>query len=143
MLLTLHARIGRWLQTGGHLEDADQSLEQAALREATEESGLTGLQLLGPPLLLSRHTVSCGGLPTAHLDVQYLVQAPSAARPVVSAESEDVRWFGWRQLPEVDASVQSLVAAAARRLDWPSTPLPSPAPPSPAPSAAVLGTPAP
>lgn len=120
VLLTLHARIGRWLQTGGHLEDGDQSLEQAALREATEESGLTGLQLLGPPLLLSQHPVSCGGLPTQHLDVQYLVLAPAPARPAVSAESDDVRWFDWRQLPEVDASVQDLVAAAAGRLGWPS-----------------------
>jgi 8-oxo-dGTP pyrophosphatase MutT (NUDIX family) len=43
VLLTLHARIGRWLQTGGHIEDDDESLERAAIREASEESGLTGL----------------------------------------------------------------------------------------------------
>jgi len=118
VLLTLHARIGRWLQTGGHVEDDDASFPAAALREATEESGLTGLQLPGPPLLLSRHEVSCGGLPTLHLDVQYLVLAPVAAPPAVSAESEDVAWFPWRQLPDVDASVQALVGAAARRLGW-------------------------
>ena len=39
VLLTLHARIGRWLQTGGHLEDADQSLEQAALRGRPRRAG--------------------------------------------------------------------------------------------------------
>jgi len=36
VLLTLHARIGRWLQTGGHIERTDPTLEAAALREANE-----------------------------------------------------------------------------------------------------------
>jgi len=34
VLLTLHARLGRWLQTGGHIEATDPSLEAAAEREA-------------------------------------------------------------------------------------------------------------
>ena len=42
MLLTLHRKVGRWLQLGGHCEPADTTLAGAALREATEESGLPG-----------------------------------------------------------------------------------------------------
>ena len=118
MLLTLHARIRRWLQTGGHLEVADADLAAGALRESVEESGVEGLELRGAPLLLSSHEVRCGGEPTQHLDVQYLVLAPGATPPTVSTESEDVRWFGWRALPPVDASVQDLVSAAAARLGW-------------------------
>ena len=37
--------LGRWLQTGGHIEPEDASLEAAALREAGEESGLADLEL--------------------------------------------------------------------------------------------------
>jgi 8-oxo-dGTP pyrophosphatase MutT (NUDIX family) len=119
VLLTLHARIGRWLQTGGHLEPDDASLEAAAAREAAEESGLADLRLDPVPLLLSRHQVTCGGVREAfHLDVQYLLTASHASAPTVTAESEAVQWFDQDRLPEVDQSVQDLVAAAATRLSW-------------------------
>jgi len=46
VLLTLHPKVGRWLQLGGHCEPEDATLAAAALREATEESGITvGLAL--------------------------------------------------------------------------------------------------
>ena len=38
VLLTLHRKIGRWLQLGGHCERGDMTLAATALREATEES---------------------------------------------------------------------------------------------------------
>jgi 8-oxo-dGTP pyrophosphatase MutT (NUDIX family) len=116
VLLTLHAKIRRWLQTGGHLELTDQSLQDAALREATEESGLDGLELDPVPLVLSRHQVSCGGQPTFHLDVQFLATRSQAAPPVFGAESLDVRWFSTAGLPEVDDSVRALVGAMTARL---------------------------
>lgn len=117
VLLTLHAKIGRWLQTGGHLEAGDPDLEAAALREATEESGLVGLTLDPTPLLLSRHEVSCGPTrATFHLDVQYLVRVPSASAPTVGDESTDVQWFLHDHLPDVDDSVRALTAAARARL---------------------------
>ena len=118
VLLTLHARLGRWLQTGGHIESTDPSLEAAAEREAIEESGLADLRLEPSPLLLSKHEVPCGPTrPTYHLDVQYLVFA-THLRPDVGEESLDVRWFPHDQLPEVDDSVVSLVRAAGVRLGW-------------------------
>ncbi len=42
VLLTLHHVIKRWLQTGGHCDPEDESLADAALREAHEESGIDG-----------------------------------------------------------------------------------------------------
>jgi len=117
VLLTLHAKIRRWLQTGGHLEEADVSLAGAALREAYEESGLAQLRVDPVPLLLSRHQVICGGQPVHHLDVQFLAMASGGRTPVVSEESLDVSWFALDALPDVDDSVRDLVAAAATRLE--------------------------
>ena len=120
MLLTLHARLGRWLQTGGHLEPGDQTLQAASLREAAEESGLDGLTIDRDPLLLSRHEVLCNGGRTFHLDVQFLVISQECTEPAFGHESLNVQWFGRHQLPGVDDSVTSLVAAAAHRLGWDS-----------------------
>ncbi|HMI33541.1 MAG TPA: NUDIX domain-containing protein [Propionibacteriaceae bacterium] len=119
VLLTLHARLGRWLQTGGHIEATDPTLEAAAAREAHEESGLADLSLEPSPLLLSKHEVPCGPVkPTYHLDVQYLILANHLVSPGVGEESIDVRWFAHDQLPEVDHSVAALVRAAGVRLGW-------------------------
>jgi 8-oxo-dGTP pyrophosphatase MutT (NUDIX family) len=119
VLLTLHARLGRWLQTGGHIESTDPTLEAAAVREAHEESGLTDLSLEPRPLLLSKHEVPCGPIrPTYHLDVQYLILAYQLLSPDFGDESLDVRWFPHDRLPEVDRSVTALVAAAGVRLGW-------------------------
>lgn len=118
VLLTLHAKIGRWLQTGGHLDDGDAGLAEAAMRESREESGLAALTLDPEPLLLSRHLVSCGGAATYHLDVQYLVVAPRAVPPTMSAESLDLRWFAPAEVPGGDDSVHDLVRAAGARLGW-------------------------
>lgn len=114
VLLTLHHKLGRWLQMGGHCERDDTTLASAALREATEESGIPGLRLTGHPVLLSRHEVPCGpARPAFHLDVQYVATAPATAVPVISAESRDLRWFSASDLPAgVDGSVRALVDRA-------------------------------
>lgn len=116
--LTLHAKLGRWLQTGGHCELDDARLAAAALREATEETGIPDLTIDPVPVLLDRHALACGGEPNAHhLDVQFVAIAPPGAELTISAESRDLRWFGFNDLPDdADDSVRALVAASARRL---------------------------
>jgi 8-oxo-dGTP pyrophosphatase MutT (NUDIX family) len=118
VLLTLHRRLRRWLQTGGHCERTDAALASAARREAVEEAGIADLVVDEAPVLLSRHPVPCGPLrPAHHLDVQYVAVAADGAEPVASEESDDVRWFPVEALPAgTDDSVRALVAHALRRL---------------------------
>jgi 8-oxo-dGTP pyrophosphatase MutT (NUDIX family) len=108
VLLTLHAKLKLWLQTGGHCEPEDTELAGAALREGAEESGIEGLRLLVPePVQLDRHLVPCA----YHLDVQYAVVAPEGAVESISDESLALRWFTFDEVDEVaDGSVRGLLA---------------------------------
>lgn len=116
VLLTLHRKLNMWLQMGGHCEPQDVSLTAAALREATEESGVSGLTLLpGGPVRLDRHPIPspCNW----HLDVQYAALAPAGAVEAISDESLDLRWFRYDEVAEVaDDSVVRLMEAARARL---------------------------
>ncbi|MET0740107.1 MAG: NUDIX domain-containing protein [Candidatus Nanopelagicales bacterium] len=110
-LLTLHGAVGRWLQTGGHIESIDDTLRAAAAREAIEETGIPDLVLTAEPVQLDRHPVRCGGRELDHLDVQYAAVASAVARVIVSAESDALAWFDFDDLPpDADTAVRSLVA---------------------------------
>jgi len=111
-LLTLHPRVGRWIQLGGHCEPADPDLRSAALREATEESGIDGLTISERPVHIDVHPVTCSlGVPTRHLDVRYLVRAPAGAVERISDESDDLRWWPLDALPALAATLGRVPAA--------------------------------
>lgn len=117
VLLTLHKKLGMWLQMGGHCEPGDETLVAAALREAREESGIaSGLSVLpGGPVRLDRHPIPapCHW----HLDVQYAALAPADAVAQISEESLELRWFPYQEVAAVaDASVVRLLEATLARL---------------------------
>lgn len=114
-LLTLHPRVGRWLQLGGHCEESDADILAAAVREATEESGIPGLRIEPHLAALHVHPITCSlGLPTRHLDMQFVVVAPEGAEITRSDESLDLRWWRLDALPGDDPALLALAAAARR-----------------------------
>jgi coenzyme F420-0:L-glutamate ligase len=118
VLLTLHPRVGLWLQLGGHCEPEDATVLDTARREALEESGIATLSFDPEPIGLDIHPITCSlGVPTRHFDVRYLALAELGTAAVQSDESLDLQWFPWDQLPEDTApDVYVSVAAARARL---------------------------
>ena len=117
VLLNLHRKARRWFHFGGHLEPSDATLAGAALREATEESGLVGLLVEAEPLHLSRHTVEfCDPRgPGDHLDVRFLALLGSDVEPVTSEESLEVRWWPVDAMPTEEPDMLEMIDLALRR----------------------------
>jgi 8-oxo-dGTP pyrophosphatase MutT (NUDIX family) len=117
-LLTLHPRLGRWVQLGGHCEEDDPDIAAAALREGVEESGIAGLTIDPELLAVHVHPITCSlGVPTRHLDLQFLSYAPSGAAIARSDESLDLRWWPVHALPQnSDYALAQLVSLARERL---------------------------
>jgi 8-oxo-dGTP pyrophosphatase MutT (NUDIX family) len=117
VLLNLHRKARRWFHFGGHLEPADATLAGAALREATEESGLAGLEVRPDPLHLSRHAVAfCEpGRSVDHLDVRFLALADAGSEPVVSEESVEVCWWPVDSLPTDEPDMVEMIELALVR----------------------------
>lgn len=116
VLLTLHPRVGRWVQLGGHCDEDDGDIVAAALREATEESGVDGLRIEPRLAAIHVHALTCSlGVPTRHLDLQFVAHAPAGAQIAISDESEDLRWWPADGLPEgTDHALAYLVGRATR-----------------------------
>ncbi len=97
VLMTHHAKLGRWLQLGGHVESSDRDMLAAALREGREESGIIDLRPDSEdvfdvdvhliPLLAAKNEPE-----HLHFDVRFLFHAHDGEL-VISKESNDLRWF--------------------------------------------------
>lgn len=117
-LLTLHRKLGRWLQLGGHC-DGDANLAGVAWREAFEESGIEHLEIDPRPIDLDVHSIPArpGEPEHLHLDTRYLTRAPAGAVARVSSESIELRWFTPAELAHIatDDSVRRLFGLAFAR----------------------------
>ena len=101
ILLIHHRKLGKWLPLGGHIE-LDEDPEQAALREAREESGLEvellgerppttspGTRALIAPRFLDIHRIS---ETHEHIGLIYWARPKNGKLALAAEEHHDIRW---------------------------------------------------
>jgi 8-oxo-dGTP pyrophosphatase MutT (NUDIX family) len=123
-LLTHHAKLGRWLQLGGHA-DGERAVHRVALREAQEESGLVDfsfVQIEGQllPFDIDIHPIPASRVEAAHdhYDLRYLLIAGPDQPLRISPESKDLAWFSWAEVEQLsdEAGLRRMIGKAARYL---------------------------
>jgi 8-oxo-dGTP pyrophosphatase MutT (NUDIX family) len=103
-LLTHHRKLDRWLQLGGHA-DGQWHVEEVALREAREESGLTRFDIVPIDGVVMPFDVDVHDIPARyneqgeliedaheHHDIRFLMIAHSEDI-TISEESHELSWF--------------------------------------------------
>lgn len=103
-LFTLHKKLKKWLQLGGHA-DGDSNLLEVALKEAREESGIDQITPLSTEILdIDIHEIPARpNEPTHfHYDVRYMLQATEDLPFIISEESDDLKWISLEKLDSLD-----------------------------------------
>jgi len=122
-LLVWHRKLSRWLQPGGHTEEADPSVFSTALREAAEETGIGSFEApLGPDILdVDVHAIPAHGQDAAHshFDLRFLLTTAADGDPAASEDpTRPMRWMTPAQAfsAGVDASLARALDKAWERL---------------------------
>ena len=94
-MLTHHKKLNRWLQLGGH-SDGDNNTRNVALREATEESGISDISFMIQSIFdVDIHTIPENTTKNEpehkHYDVRFLLKAPHESF-IISEESNALKW---------------------------------------------------
>jgi 8-oxo-dGTP pyrophosphatase MutT (NUDIX family) len=130
VLLIHHRNLNKWLPLGGHIE-LDEHPEQAALREAREESGLEvellgerppttepGTRALIAPRFLDIHRITDTH---EHIGMIYWARPKSGALKLSAAEHHDIRWCSAADLddlqPPMTAAVKWYCRAALKEVE--------------------------
>lgn len=123
-LLVLHRRLSRWLQPGGHTEETDATVFDAAWREAREETGIADFAApLGKAILdVDVHAIPARGSDPAHFhfDVRYLLTTGGDAAPEASDDpTRPIRWASLEDAASlgVDASLERALRKARSALE--------------------------
>lgn len=109
-LLVHHAKLGKWLQPGGHA-DGDENVLNVAQREVEEETGLTSIKLLTPGIFdLDIHPIPARKDFPEHLhyDVRFAFKSSKEAELKISEESRDLRWIKLNEIPALTGQNSSI-----------------------------------
>jgi 8-oxo-dGTP pyrophosphatase MutT (NUDIX family) len=114
-----HLALDRWLLPGGHLEQSDGRIVDAAQRELTEETGIRAADVVPAglrPLHVDVHAIPANdakGEPEhQHIDFRYLFRTSA---DVVELQTEEVTAAAWRQADTIlDATLRQRVMDALR-----------------------------
>ena len=102
-LLTLHRKLDKWLQLGGHA-DGEENLLGAAMQEAREESGLASLRIVDQFIFdIDKHLIPAFGDISEHYhyDVRFLIEAEVDEPLIISSESKDLAWIPFTLVEEM------------------------------------------
>jgi len=118
ILVVHHRKLDKWLPLGGHIE-LDEDPEQAALREAKEESGI-GVELLGDrpptsgvgtraliaPRFLDIHRINDTH---EHIGMIYWARPSSGNLSLAEEEHHDIRWCSAEELEQLHPPMSAAV----------------------------------
>ena len=118
VLLIHHRKLDKWLPLGGHIE-LDEDPEQAALREAREESGFEveligerppttepGTRALIAPRFLDIHRIS---ETHEHIGMIYWARPGNGALMLSVAEHHDIHWCAAEELEQLRPAMSNAV----------------------------------
>ncbi|HEX7653577.1 MAG TPA: NUDIX domain-containing protein [Verrucomicrobiae bacterium] len=118
VLVIHHRKLNKWLPLGGHIE-LEEDPEQAALREAHEESGLEveligerppttspGTRALIAPRFLDIHRISDTH---EHIGMIYWARPKAGTVTLAAAEHHDIRWCTLAELETLNPPMTDAV----------------------------------
>jgi len=124
VLLVHHRNLNRWLPLGGHIE-LDEDPEQAAVREAKEESGLDvellgerppttepGTRALIAPRFLDIHRIHATH---EHVGMIYWTRPKGGVVTLAPAEHHDIRWCSSADLDALQPPMTAAVKWYCRK----------------------------
>lgn len=118
VLLIHHKKLDRWLQPGGHVDEADGSLADTAMREVVEECGLSDLTLDSPVIFdVDVHEIPARGHEPTHFhyDLRFAFRAASMEFDANFLEVKNIRWVPLAELV-AEGTEQSIRRMALKSL---------------------------